>query len=59
LGLSYPKIAVSALKRALPVVAFRLMSNPMTAGITGRLISFLRPSQAQAGSSTGNEPGRP
>jgi putative colanic acid biosynthesis glycosyltransferase len=58
-GLSYPQIAASAFKRALPVVAFRLMSNPMTAGVTGRLISFLRPSQAQPSATTGSEPGRP
>ncbi len=58
-GLSYPRIAASAFKRALPVVAFRLMSNPITAGVTGRLISLLRPSRAPSAASTGSGPGRP
>jgi putative colanic acid biosynthesis glycosyltransferase len=45
-GLSYPRIFASAVKRALPVVAFRLMSNPWTASVTGKLIALLRPSRA-------------
>ncbi len=45
LGMSYPKILGSALRRLLPVVAFRLMANPLTSGVTGKLISILRPSR--------------
>ncbi len=49
LGVGYPKVVASAIKRALPVFAFRLMANPWTRAPTARLISVLRPSQRAQG----------
>lgn len=46
LRMSYPRIAASAVKRALPVLAYRLMANRWTRGPTARLIAMLRPETA-------------
>lgn len=43
LGLSRAQVLASMVQRALPVVAFRLMSNKWSAPLTSRLVTALRP----------------
>ena len=43
LGLSRARVLASMVQRALPVVAFRLMSNKWSASLTSRLVTALRP----------------
>lgn len=51
LRLSHARVLASMVRRALPVVAFRLMSNKWSAPLTTRLVTALRPEASHPRSS--------